>query len=204
MREGAGEGVEDGGEEAGVGETGAVGGVADLLVMNPALGVFAGDVEPGGRRVWSGPTDGNGRGIHVDGGEVGGDEVAGEGEQLADEAGTEAASGLDPGGVAAVDEVDEGIPIGEVAGRGLVRGTAECVAAAGEDLDVDAEEVDDDVVDGPAGADGWEVPLLVRELGEEGEEGGAFLGKEGAEVERAGGGDGHTRFLLAVPVARNG
>ncbi len=55
VRKGTHEGIEYRKKEPGLREKRRRNGIADLCLVQPALGVFAGDVEPDGRRVRAGP-----------------------------------------------------------------------------------------------------------------------------------------------------
>src|SRR5690606_35175678 len=79
-------------------------GVADMLLVMPALGVFAGHVEPDRRRVRAGPTDGRAEGKGIERREIVEEGRADDGEQLAKYLRAEPPRGLHPLVVDAIDE----------------------------------------------------------------------------------------------------
>jgi hypothetical protein len=136
-----------------------------VLLVVPALGIFAGEIEPDGSGVRSGPAKRTAERIRVERAEVAADLLSGEAEKVNEEARTDAARGPEPGVVQVVDEGDQFIPtLDRRAGRRVA------VALAREDAHVTAQEVQRHIPDGPTLGDGRQLPLFGGEGGEEGEE----------------------------------
>ncbi len=173
LRERTDESVEDWGEEARFVEGGAVRGIADLLLVMPALGVFAGDVEPVGSGFGAGPAYGSAEGVGIEAHEICVGLAAGMIEQVDDDARAETARDVDPLMIDAIDEGDEvGIIFERAAGDGVI------VAAARKISEVATEDVKGDVFDGPLAGGCREIPFFGRKIGEKGEEMPAEFGEE--------------------------
>ena len=90
-------------------EAGTAGGVPDLLLVDPPLGVLPGDVEPYRHRVRPDPPHGRPGGVEVEPGDVGLEPAAGHVQQVGEDPGAEQPGGLDP---LLVEPVEPGRQVG--------------------------------------------------------------------------------------------
>lgn len=158
-------------------QRGSAEGEPDLLVVHPALGVLAGDVEPVRRGPAAGPRDRGPLGLHVEPREGGLDAGPGERQHLDGQRRRDAPGHADPFFVGPLDQLgqhDEVAPASPGLGVRLTTETAEIVA----------DQVKDEIVDAPARTRGRAGPTGRLHPGQELEQPRSFPGQQRMHVKR--------------------
>jgi hypothetical protein len=185
------EGVQDRGEQARRIEAGAVGGVTNLLLVVPALGVFAGEIEPVGRGIGAGPADRRTQRERIEAQEIFVGLPAGVVQQVTQDLRAEALGGCDPGLIDAIDEGDQIVPVGDGAsGRRVM------IAAAGKIAEIAAQDVEGDVFYGPLARGRGSAPIVRPEAVEQGQEMVPEFGEQAGDQDRGWG--IHDGFLVIM------
>src|SRR3954471_21457771 len=148
------EGGEHGREEAALGQARSAGSVAYVLLVQPALGVLAGYVEPDGWPVSAGPANATTEGAQVERTEVVEEGGSARSEELDHHAWAEASGGAYP---LLVEAVDEGYQVL----TGQHTGALEAVAPPGDIAQVAAEDVQGDIFDRPTAAHCGDLPFVL-------------------------------------------
>ncbi len=133
-------------------------GVADLLLVQPALGVLARDVEPDRRRLRPSPAHRAAHRSQIERREVAMQVVAGHAQHLEQQRRADPPRRGHPLFVPGVQERDQLLPAID-----LLRNAVVIVALSREHTDVVTQDVETDVFDGPACADRLVPPLLVAQ-----------------------------------------
>src|SRR6266508_4525253 len=132
--------------------------IANLLLVVPALGVLARQVEPDRRGRGAGPIDRAAQRVWIERLKERRHLLAGQPQHIAQQARADPTGRLDPLGVLAIDECDQIVPARE---RGLAPPVA--IASPRAPADIPAQEMPGQILDRPAGADCWRGPLVIRE-----------------------------------------
>ena len=140
--------------------------VANVLLMHPAFGVLAGDVEPDGRRLRTRPVDRHPERGHVQAGEVRLGKLAGHRQQLDQQLRADPPRPGHPDRVLAIDGGDETGQRRDVE-TGGERRVDIAIAPPGEAADVVTQQVRRHVLHRPAGTDGGGLPVRGREAAQE-------------------------------------